>query len=33
MTGLVWLVFGDEGIKPRACVIGFIMGGLLSVLW
>ena len=31
-TVLVWLVFGDEGIKPWATFIGFIMGGLLSVL-
>ncbi|PIL32182.1 transporter [Ganoderma sinense ZZ0214-1] len=31
-TVLVWLVFGDEGIKPWATVIGFVMGGLLSVL-
>ncbi|KAI0926427.1 hypothetical protein AcV5_008892 [Taiwanofungus camphoratus] len=30
--GLVWLVFGNEGIKPWATLIGFIMGGLLSVL-
>lgn len=31
-TVLVWLVFGDEGIKPWATLIGFVMGGLLSVL-
>lgn len=31
-TVLVWAVFGDEGIKPWATVIGFVMGGLLSVL-
>lgn len=31
-TVLVWLVFGHEGIKPWATFIGFIMGGLLSVL-
>lgn len=31
-TVLVWLVFGDEGIKPWATLIGFAMGGLLSVL-
>ncbi|TFK47729.1 OPT oligopeptide transporter [Heliocybe sulcata] len=29
---LVWLVFGNEGIKPWATVVGFIMGGLLSIL-
>ncbi|PCH42588.1 oligopeptide transporter [Wolfiporia cocos MD-104 SS10] len=31
-TLLVWLVFGDEGIKPWATLIGFLMGGLLSIL-
>lgn len=31
-TILVWLVFGHEGIKPWATFIGFLMGGLLSVL-
>ncbi|KAH8096690.1 OPT oligopeptide transporter protein-domain-containing protein [Cristinia sonorae] len=31
-TVVVWLVFGDEGIKPWATLIGFGMGGLLSVL-
>lgn len=31
-TLLVWLVFGNEGIKPWATLIGFVMGGLLSVL-
>ena len=31
-TLLVWLVFGHEGIKPWATVIGYIMGALLSVL-
>ena len=31
-TGLVWLVFGHEGIKPWATMIGFILGGLLSVI-
>ena len=31
-TGLVWAVFGDEGIKPWATLVGFVMGGLLSVL-
>ena len=29
---LVWVVFGDEGIKPWATLIGFVMGGLLSIL-
>ena len=31
-TVIVWLVFGHEGIKPWATVIGFIMGTLLSIL-
>ena len=31
-TVLVWLVFGDEGIQPWATLVGFVMGGLLSVL-
>jgi len=31
-TLLVWAVFGNEGIKPWATFLGFIMGGLLSVL-
>ncbi|KAG9315204.1 OPT oligopeptide transporter protein-domain-containing protein [Chiua virens] len=29
---LVWIVFGDEGIKPWATLIGFAVGGLLSIL-
>ncbi|KAK7678572.1 hypothetical protein QCA50_018444 [Cerrena zonata] len=31
-TLLVWMVFGNEGIKPWATLLGFVMGGLLSVL-
>jgi hypothetical protein len=31
-TLLVWMVFGDEGIKPWATLIGFAVGGLLSIL-
>ncbi|EGN98787.1 hypothetical protein SERLA73DRAFT_160452 [Serpula lacrymans var. lacrymans S7.3] len=31
-TLLVWMVFGNEGIKPWATLIGFVMGGLLSIL-
>ncbi|KAL0954440.1 hypothetical protein HGRIS_003419 [Hohenbuehelia grisea] len=31
-TILVWVVFGNEGIKPWATVLGFILGGMLSVL-
>jgi hypothetical protein len=29
---LVWMVFGNEGIKPWATVFGFVIGGMLSVL-
>ena len=29
---LVWTVFGGEGISPWATFIGFLMGGLLSIL-
>ncbi|TFY71162.1 hypothetical protein EVG20_g1855 [Dentipellis fragilis] len=31
-TVIVWAVFGDEGIKPWATLVGFLMGGLLSIL-
>ncbi|KAJ7126931.1 oligopeptide transporter [Mycena epipterygia] len=31
-TFLVWIVFGDDGIKPWATFLGFVLGGLLSVL-
>lgn len=31
-TIIVWIVFGHEGIKPWATIIGFIMGTLLSIL-
>lgn len=31
-TLLVWLVFGGDGIKPWATVIGYLLGALLSVL-
>jgi hypothetical protein len=31
-TILVWMVFGNDGIKPWATLIGFLMGGLLSIL-
>ncbi|KAF5382180.1 hypothetical protein D9615_004379 [Tricholomella constricta] len=30
-TILVWAVFGHEGIKPWATVLGFILGGMLSI--
>lgn len=29
---LVWLIFGDEGIKPWATLLSFCLGTLLSVL-
>ena len=29
---IVWAVFGGEGISPWATLIGFLMGGLLSIL-
>ena len=31
-TFLIWIVFGYEGIKPWATVIGFFLGALLSLL-
>lgn len=31
-TALVWFVFGAEGIRPWATIVGFLMGGLLSIL-
>ncbi|KAJ6619816.1 OPT oligopeptide transporter protein-domain-containing protein [Mycena sp. CBHHK59/15] len=31
-TFLVWMVFGNDGIKPWATLLGFVLGGLLSVL-
>ncbi|KAF4597306.1 hypothetical protein EYR40_007758 [Pleurotus pulmonarius] len=31
-TVLVWVVFGNEGIKPWATVLGFLFGGMLSIL-
>ncbi|PPQ70300.1 hypothetical protein CVT26_014585 [Gymnopilus dilepis] len=31
-TVLVWLVFGHEGIKPWATLLGFILGGMLSII-
>jgi OPT oligopeptide transporter protein len=29
---IVWLVFGNEGIKPWATLLSFIFGALLSIL-
>ncbi|PPQ67518.1 hypothetical protein CVT25_006059 [Psilocybe cyanescens] len=31
-TILVWVVFGNEGIKPWATLLGFILGGMLSII-
>ncbi|RDB26268.1 hypothetical protein Hypma_006613 [Hypsizygus marmoreus] len=31
-TILVWTVFGHDGIKPWATILGFILGGLLSII-
>lgn len=31
-TVLVWIVFGQEGIKPWATLLGFILGGMLSII-
>lgn len=31
-TILVWIVFGNEGIKPWATLLGFILGGMLSII-
>ena len=31
-TFLVWVVFGNEGIKPWATLCGFVLGGLLSII-
>lgn len=31
-TLLVWWVFGSEGIKPWATALGYLLGGLLSLL-
>lgn len=31
-TLLVWIVFGDDGIKPWATLLSFALGGLLSIL-
>ncbi|KAF8806996.1 OPT superfamily oligopeptide transporter [Phlegmacium glaucopus] len=31
-TILVWIVFGQDGIKPWATLLGFILGGMLSII-
>ncbi|KAG6817672.1 hypothetical protein H0H87_005430 [Tephrocybe sp. NHM501043] len=30
-TVLVWAVFGHDGIKPWATILGFVLGGMLSI--
>lgn len=29
---LVWIVFGHDGIKPWATALGFVLGGILSII-
>jgi hypothetical protein len=31
-TFLVWIVFGNQGIKPWATFLGFVLGGMLSII-
>ena len=31
-TFMLWTVFGSDGIKPWASLLGYMIGGLLSVL-
>lgn len=31
-TVLVWIVFGPDGIKPWATLLGFALGGMLSII-
>jgi hypothetical protein len=31
-TIVLWTIFGDEGIKPWASLLGYAIGGLLSIL-
>jgi hypothetical protein len=31
-TILVWVVFGHDGIKPWATILGFVLGGMLSII-
>lgn len=28
---ILWMIFGNEGIKPWASLLGYVIGGLLSV--
>ncbi|PVF95675.1 OPT superfamily oligopeptide transporter [Serendipita vermifera] len=31
-TIIVWILFGNEGIKPWATILGFVLGGAMSLL-
>lgn len=31
-TIVLWTIFGNEGIKPWASLLGYVIGGLLSIL-
>lgn len=31
-TIVLWMIFGSEGIKPWASLLGYLMGGSLSIL-
>jgi hypothetical protein len=31
-TIVLWMIFGNEGIKPWASLLGYAIGGLLSIL-
>ena len=31
-TAVLWVIFGNEGIKPWASLLGYAIGGLLSIL-
>ena len=31
-TIVLWMIFGNEGIKPWASLLGYVIGGLLSIL-
>jgi len=31
-TILVWIVFGNDGIRPWATILGYVLGGMLSII-
>lgn len=31
-TIVLWIIFGSDGIKPWASLLGYVIGGLLSIL-